>query len=64
MERVSIKGAMTGTWDMSETPQQLSDRELMEFVRATPSLKWFRSDLSPESVAILQQERPEVHFVM
>jgi hypothetical protein len=36
---------------------------LIKFVRKTPSLRWFRSDLSPEFVAILQAERPEVTFV-
>jgi hypothetical protein len=36
---------------------------LIKFVRRTPTLKWFRSDLSPENVAALRRERPDVAFV-
>jgi hypothetical protein len=36
---------------------------LVKFVRNTPSLRWFGSDLSPENVAILRAERPEVTYV-
>ena len=35
---------------------------LMKFVRSAGSLKWFRSDLTDENVAILRKERPDVVF--
>jgi hypothetical protein len=41
----------------------VTQRDLIEFVRSTPSLRWFRSDLTPENVAALRRERPEVTFV-
>jgi len=63
LERVSLKGATTDTTGVRHRPRRLHDCELMEFVRATPSLKWLRSDLSRENVAILQRERPEIHFL-
>jgi hypothetical protein len=40
----------------------LQQEGLMKFVRRTPTLKWFRSDLSSENSAILQKERPRVTF--
>lgn len=36
---------------------------LMKMVRNLSRLRWLRSDLSPENIAILHQERPEVTFV-
>ena len=39
-------------------PQQV----IMNFVRNAPKLRWLRSDLTKENVAILQKERPEVIF--
>jgi hypothetical protein len=63
LERVSLKGTMTDTMGLKHRSRPLLDEELVEFVRTTPTLTWLRSDLSPENVAILQQERPMVHFV-
>jgi hypothetical protein len=61
LERVSLRNAK---YDFHEpTPQSFPEFGLLKFVRNTPSLRWFRSDLSPENVAILQAERPEVTFV-
>jgi hypothetical protein len=40
----------------------MSQEMLMDFVRSAPSLQWFRSDLTPENVAMLQRERPGVTF--
>lgn len=62
LERLSIKGAMfriqtTTFW------QPVHQAMLMEMVRHHCTLRWLRSDLTPENVAILQQERPEVTFV-
>lgn len=35
---------------------------LMRFVRRTPTLKWFRSDLTRENIELLQYERPDIEF--
>jgi len=35
---------------------------LMRFVRSAGNLKWFRSDLTDENIAILAKERPDVVF--
>jgi len=37
-------------------------KSLMTFVRSAGSLKWFRSDLTDENVAILRKERPDIVF--
>lgn len=36
---------------------------LLKFVRSTPTLRWFRSDLLPSNVEKLQKERPGVVFL-
>jgi hypothetical protein len=36
---------------------------LIKMVRLHPTLRWLRSDLSEENVAMLKQERPEITFV-
>lgn len=43
--------------------QPVSQAVLMNIVRHHRSLRWLRSDLTSENVAILQQERPLVTFV-
>jgi hypothetical protein len=59
LERVSLKNAK---YDFEKPTQSFPQFGLVKFVRGTPSLRWFRSDLSPENVAMLQAERPEVTF--
>jgi hypothetical protein len=60
LERVSLKNARCCILrDSKPMPQAV----LVQFVRHTPSLRWFRSDLSPENAAVLQVERPEITFV-
>ena len=59
LERVSLKDAKFSFFGPTKSFLHIC---LVKFVRNTPSLRWFRSDLSPESVAILQAERPEVTF--
>ena len=54
LERVSLKNAK-----FVYMPPQAT---LVVFVHRAPSLRWFRSDLSPEHIALLQVERPEVTF--
>jgi hypothetical protein len=60
LERVSIKNVLCRHDYKLEGP--LSQGTLMRFVRDTPNLKWFRSDLTPDNIAVLQAERPEVTF--
>jgi hypothetical protein len=65
LERVSLKNAKCREprFFSSPGPAQIFPQiSLVKFVRNTPSLRWFGSDLSPENVAILQAERPEVTF--
>jgi hypothetical protein len=40
----------------------MPQRALIKFARRTPTLKWFKSDLTPENVALLRAERPDVTF--
>jgi len=67
-ERLSIKNA---TWKSISTSnergslneyQPLSQEMLIKMVRNHSTLRWLRSDLTPENVAMLQQERPEITF--
>jgi hypothetical protein len=63
--RVSIKNAKCREPEVFSSPgpaETFPQIGLVKFVRNTPSLRWFGSDLSPENVAILQAERPEVTF--
>jgi hypothetical protein len=64
--RVSLKNAKCrepGTSFSSAPTEPFPQIGLVKFVRSTPFLRWFRSDLSPENVAILRAERPEITFV-
>jgi hypothetical protein len=61
LERVSVRG---GCWSVPCLPASLLCQEvLIRFVRNAPNLRWFRSDLTPENVAMLKAERPDVTFV-
>jgi hypothetical protein len=63
LERLSIKNARTWNCYMGAGAQPLSQCMIINFVRHTPILRWLRSDLTEENVAMLQQERPDVTFV-
>jgi hypothetical protein len=63
LERVTLKHAIylerhsgNGYWE------NLPQEALIKFVRHTPKLRWFCSDLTQENIAILKEERPEVEF--
>lgn len=58
LERVSLKGGRYLT--MSREQREFPQWALMRFVRRTPTLKWFRSDLTEESIEMLLEERPEI----
>jgi hypothetical protein len=62
LERLSI---MNTTWTSygSETTQPVAQEMLIKMVRLHPTLRWLRSDLTDENIAMLQQERPDITFV-
>jgi hypothetical protein len=60
LERVSLLGTR---WYRKGQLAELSQDYLVKFVLGTPSLQWFRSDLTPENVELLKKERPGVIFV-
>jgi hypothetical protein len=70
LERVSIKGCKWYSWDimtMSHPLGQGPDADIpqdvmVKFVQNTPTLRWFRSDLSAENVHLLQAKCPNVIF--
>ena len=61
LERLDIKNAKFGAFGMTST--LMEDCVIVGFVRNTPSLRWLRSNLSSENIAMLKQEHPEVTFV-
>lgn len=67
LERLSMQGATLCLvhGDTQQTLREVpgSQAMLMKMVRLLPALRWLESDLTPENVAILQQERPEITFV-
>ena len=52
-------GNLTACYRAEPIPQEA----LVRFVLSTPTLRWFRSDLSLFNVTMLREERPEVDFV-
>ena len=63
IERLSIKDCAYDEYDVEEAEAELPQEDLIKMVRNHPSLRWLRSDLSAENVAMLQQECPEMTFV-
>jgi hypothetical protein len=65
LERVSIKGAKYKRKGQQIEPEPISIPQLwlIKFARRATSLRWLRSDLTPENVAMLKRERPDVEFV-
>ena len=57
LERVSIKNA---TYE--RTARTIPQAELVKFVQNVPSLRYFSSDLTPDNIAMLQLERPDIVF--
>ena len=66
LERVSIRNTK---YSVSAEEEQsggtaLPQNALMKYIRhCPPSLRWFRSDLTQDNIAILQRERPDIEFV-
>lgn len=63
LEGLSIKNAgwrhYQNGFDYEHFPQEV----IIKFVRLHPSLRWLRSDLTEENVAMLKEERPDIEFV-
>lgn len=61
LERVSLLG---GSYVKIRTNEAIKfpQMSLIRFVRNTPRLRWFRSDLTEENVRMLSKERPEITF--
>jgi hypothetical protein len=49
--------------DEASDVRPIPQHAIAEFVRRAPNLRWLRSDLTPDNVAMLQLERPDVAFV-
>jgi hypothetical protein len=61
LKRLCIKNS---TWLQNGKEVQLvSQGMIIKFVRHSLTLRWLQSYLTEESVAILQQERPDITFV-
>lgn len=66
LERLSMKGAMIqfhSSVGLSYHRMNIPQGMLIEMVRRHPTLRWLRSDLSAENVAMLREERPDITFV-
>jgi hypothetical protein len=60
LERATLKRAEYDS--LNDDWKVLPQEALIMFVRHTPKLRWFCSDLTEENIAILKEERPEVEF--
>lgn len=63
LERLSIKNATFRPSSQRGEVQPVSQEMIIKMVRFHPTLRWLRSDLSEENMAVLEQERPEITFV-
>jgi hypothetical protein len=64
LERVSLKHAtyLERHDSCGDYWKELPQEALIKFVRQTPKLRWFCSDLTLENIAILKEERSEGEF--
>ena len=61
LERVSIQNATC--YDTRGCNIIIPQSALIKFVRNTPTLKWFRSDLTQKNINMLQKERPLIELL-
>ena len=62
LERISIRNVRYT--DSDDNKQIIPQSILMKFVRHAPAtVVWFRSDLSPANIRILQSERPGIQYL-
>jgi hypothetical protein len=60
LQRLSIKNTF---WVLPNGEvEPVSQEMIIRLVRRIPSLRWLRSDLNPDNVAMLQQQHPHVVF--
>jgi hypothetical protein len=62
LERVSLRNVTYYVYDRRNA-KAIPQHGLIKFVRRAANLRWLRSDLTPDNVAMLQAERPHVTFV-
>lgn len=61
LQRLSITNA---TWrDGLQPRQQVTQDMLIDVARHHPTLRWLKSDLTEENIAMIQREKPEMIFV-
>ena len=61
LERVSLRNAKFAVLGCHHDMPQMA---LLNFIRNAPmTLRWFRSNLTKDNIAIVQQERPAIEFV-
>jgi hypothetical protein len=62
LERVSIRNAKVCEKLTRDEPTvaKLQNAVVKFVLNAPPSLHWFRSDLTPENIRMLQKERPQI----
>ena len=65
LERVSMRNAkMYVNGKKTSLIPAIPQKALMKFILNAPrTLRWFRSDLTPENIKIVQRERPDIEFV-
>lgn len=63
LERLSIKNARYEVYSPASDFRSVSQKMLIKMVRLHPNLRWLRSDLTQENIAMLQEERLDIVFV-
>lgn len=63
LQRLSIKNACLKPNMHNRKPYRVPQAIIIKMVRNHPTLRWLRSDLTKENVAMLQRERPDISFV-
>lgn len=63
LQRLSIKDCVLCIRQTNKSYAPLYQALLIKMVRYHPSIRWLRSDLTDESVAMLKRERPDITFV-
>ena len=61
LERVSIRNAKVRNFMGALLP--IPQMALVKFVLSTPTLRWFRSDLNEENIAMLKAKLPDIELV-
>ncbi len=62
LQRLDIQNAFHQGF-ISDNPNKFCQEQLVKLVRSHPTLRWLKSDLTDENIALLKVERPEVILV-